>query len=143
MSKASNYILEHCIEKLTKINSSNFVLGFLVESGSSPSFINLNSEVFINTSQLTEGQSNILKNDLITHLFNGECPRQPLFFTQENQFVYTQLFKNKNINNFRYIPFIEGDELYAVVVLINIAFSSVTHALANVEPFICSAQQSA
>jgi len=135
-SKASNYVLEHCIEKLSNVNNADFALGFLVESELAPSFVNFNSQIIVNSDMLTVQQNIKLTNDIIKYLFNQECPRESLFYNQEEQSTYSELFDNKHISNFRYIPIVEGNKVYAVIALVNVAFSVTTKALVNVEPFI-------
>jgi diguanylate cyclase (GGDEF)-like protein/PAS domain S-box-containing protein len=136
MSKASNFVLEHCIEKLCRINHADIALGFLVEDESTPSVIKPDSQVVIKSDILTPQQNNKLINSLMEHLFKEPCCLKPLFYHQEEQSTYIELFKNRAIQNFRYIPIMEGDTIYAVVVLINVEFSLTTKALINVEPFV-------
>jgi diguanylate cyclase (GGDEF)-like protein/PAS domain S-box-containing protein len=147
ITRASNYELENCLEKLARINRSEFALGFLIDHEKQPNVIIQSSKATISDETILIKDENLLSEHLVKNIFNKLIGKQALYFSKKASpdpssllpEEYADLFSNRIINNVRYIPIREGTITYAVVVLINVSFSITTKQLVNVEPFILTA----
>ena len=136
ISKSDNYILEHCVDKLARINNSDYALGFLVESNLPPYLINVDTQTVSAPEQLFEPIKNKLNKDLTDYFMNKPCLSEDLFCHKGQESVYDDLLNNEYIDNLRYIPIGEGNEVYAVIILVNIELSVRSKDLIDVTPFL-------
>lgn len=136
ISKSDNYILEHCVDKLARINNSDYALGFLVESNLPPYLINVDTQTVSAPEQLFEPIKNKLNKDLTDYFMDKPCLSEDLFCHKGQESVYDDLLNNEYIDNLRYIPIGEGNEVYAVIILVNIELSVRSKDLIDVTPFL-------
>ena len=136
ISKSNNYILEHCVDKLARINSSDYALGFLVGNDLPPYLINVDSRVVSAPELLFEPIKNKLTKDLTEYFLDKPCLSEAIFCNLEHESVYDELLSSEYIDNLRYIPIGEGDEVYAIVILINVELSVRSKDLIDVTPFL-------
>ncbi|WP_298939599.1 hypothetical protein [uncultured Psychromonas sp.] len=73
ISKSDNYILEHCVDKLARINNSDYAIGFLVDDNSSPYLINVDSQTVSAPELLFEPIKHKLNKDLIDYFSDKPC----------------------------------------------------------------------
>ncbi|MEG3755033.1 putative bifunctional diguanylate cyclase/phosphodiesterase [Psychromonas arctica] len=135
ITKSNNYILEHCVEKLSRINQSDYALGFLVDDELGTHHVNLESRVVITPDMLFEPIKNELTKDLTDYFLAKDCVPVPYFFDNKAE-VNDGLLSNKYIDNLRYIPIGENDNIYAIIVLVNIELSVRSKDLIDVTPFL-------
>ena len=136
ITKSNNYILEHCVEKLARINQADYALGFLVDNDLLTHHINQESQVVIAPDTLFEPIKNELTKDLSDYFLDKDCMETPLFYDKKVDKNIDGLLKNKYIDNLRYIPIGEGDNLYAIVLLVNVELSFRSKDLIDVTPFL-------
>ena len=136
ISKSDNYILEHCVDKLARINNSDYAIGFLVDDNSSPYLINVDSQTVSAPELLFEPIKHKLNKDLIDYFSDKPCLLNDFFCYEGHESLYDDLLNNEYIDNLRYIPIGEGSELYAIVILINVDLSVRSKDLIDVTPFL-------
>jgi len=136
ITKSNNYILEHCVDKLARINNSDYALGFLVGNESSADFINTESAVVIAPDQLFEPIKKKLTEDITDYYLNIPCSPKASFYSKQDGTVDNQLLTNKYIDNLRYIPIGEENNVYAIIMLVNVEFSVRSRELIDVTPFL-------
>jgi len=136
ITKSNNYILEHCVEKLARINRSDYALGFLVDNDLTVHSVNIASQTVVAPEMLFEPIKNKLTNDLTNYFTRHPCSKRTQFYAQNNDGIEHELLNNKFIDNFRYIPIGEGSNIYAIVILINIELSVRSNDLIDVTPFL-------
>ena len=136
ITKSNNYILEHCVEKLARINSSDYALGFLVDNHVSPHLINIESQTVVAPEMLFEPIKKQLTKDLTEYFLSKPCTVESRFCHKGYDGVDDELLKNKYIDNLRYIPIGEGNDIYAIVILVNIELSVRSKGLIDVTPFL-------
>jgi len=136
MTKSNNYVLEHCVEKLARINHADYALGFLVDDGLDTHVINCESQVVIAPDTLFEPIKNKLTKYFVRYFLNRSCVEKPYFYDRETDTNNSDLKNNKYIDNLRYIPIAEGHNVYAIIVLVNVKFSVQSKQLIDVTPFL-------
>ncbi|WP_417696126.1 EAL domain-containing protein [Psychromonas sp.] len=136
ITKSNNDILEHCVEKLARINQSDYALGFLVDDELNTHNVNLESRVVIAPDMLFEPIKNQLTKDLTDYFMDKDCMVTPYFYDKAIDQVDDGLLSNKYIDNLRYIPIGESENIYAIIVLVNIALSFHSQKLIDVNPFL-------
>ena len=136
ITKSNNYILEHCVEKLARINSSDYALGFLVDNDVSPHLINIESQTVVAPEMLFEPIKKQLTKDLTEYFLSKPCTVESRFCHKGDDGIDDELLKSKYIDNLRYIPIGEGNDIYAIVILVNIELSVRSKDLIDVTPFL-------
>lgn len=139
MNNASNLLLKHCVEKLAKANKAEMSFGYLVSSEQSPTFIINQSEVLIAEPTVLVSTQDIISQQVKNAFFTQECVREGFFLNNANITLTLPTFAHKKITNVRYLPIIENDVLYAVVILVNIAMAKNSEVLVDVNPFLSAA----
>lgn len=128
--------MEHCVEKLARINQSDYALAFLVDNELNTHHVNLQSRVVIAPDMLFEPIKNELTKDLTEYFLTKDCIATPYFYDKKVEQVNDGLLNNKYIDNLRYIPIGEADNIYAIIVLVNIELSVRSNDLIDVTPFL-------
>ncbi|WP_413691478.1 hypothetical protein [Psychromonas sp. KJ10-2] len=123
------------MEKLARINQSDYALGFLVANELGMHNISLESRIVIAPDMLFEPIKNELTKDLTDYFLDKDCMATPTFMKKIEQ-VSDGLLDNKYIDNLRYIPIGEGDNIYAIIVLVNIELSVRSKDVIDVTPFL-------
>lgn len=129
MKVVDNYIFKKCVEKFVKLNDSELALGVMVDTSLEP---NVDTQVFINNIQLPEKDIIRLTGHLERTFLNQPYSNEPQFFNQDSNLHNSNVLNNKHLKNIRYVPIEEEGDVYAVILLINIPFSTSTHQLPDI-----------
>jgi diguanylate cyclase (GGDEF)-like protein/PAS domain S-box-containing protein len=132
MVKAKNYVFTECIEKFVRINNAELALGFMINSADNKKVLDLDSKLVVSNIKLPEKKLDTIFADLESHFLNRSLPLKECFFTDEHHYIAN----SKLINNIRYIPINEGENLLAVILLANIKTSHITKSLPDITPFL-------
>ncbi|WP_426370358.1 EAL domain-containing protein [Pseudocolwellia sp. HL-MZ7] len=139
MNNASNLLLKHCVEKISKATNADMSFGYLVDQENTPSFIDQKSNAVVTDLNLL-GSTQDLINQKITNTFlEQECIRESFYFDEINIASNLPLCAHKKITNICYLPIIENECLYAIVVLVNIIINKDSNVLVDVKPFLSTA----
>ena len=139
MNNASSLLLKHCVEKISKTSKAEMSFGYLVTKEKSPSFINVQSSVVVSNPNLLSSTRDLIGQQIINSFSTQECAREGFFLNSIDIKSSRPDLLHKNIINVCYLPIIENDYIYGIVILVNIEIADDTNVLIDLIPFLSTA----
>jgi diguanylate cyclase (GGDEF)-like protein/PAS domain S-box-containing protein len=137
MSNSKQNLLQHCVEKVSRISRAEFVVGYTVNNELHPSYLELDSEtVALNCLDVA---ANELSLDFVRTVYSTEpCFREQAKIESDDEIASLGHQLPPHVYNLRYIPLTDNHSMFAAVFIINFPKSSLKSSLIDLSPFLAA-----